>query len=125
MIVQRDAFDLLGNVKDEEKAVIYCDPPYHDVSDQYLHNFKDQAHQQLATALKRFKAVRVLVSYYDHPELELLYKDWTRIYFEKKRPSLRNATRGKKKEPRKEQVEVLLINQKNSQQKLFENSKHE
>ena len=112
VILQRDAFELLDNIKDEEGVVIYCDPPYLDKSDKYIHDFNPEDHEQLAKSLRRFTKARVIVSYYDDPRLESLYEGFRKIYLTVSTQSLRNATRGKKKKPRKQQVEVLLVNNK-------------
>ena len=109
VILQRDAFDILKNIKDEEDTVIYCDPPYFDKSDKYIHDFSPEQHEILALLLRRFKKARVYVSYYDDPKLEGLYPGFTKVYFPVSTQSLRNATRGKQKQRRKEQVEVLLV----------------
>jgi DNA adenine methylase len=118
VILQRDAFELIRNIKDEYECVIYCDPPYFDKSDKYVHDFMEQQHEQLAEILHRFKKARVIVSYYDNPKLEELYPDWEKFYFPKGRNSLRNATRGPKKKARLEVREVLLL--KNFPKGLFD-----
>lgn len=111
VILQRDAFEILNNIKDDSFVVIYCDPPYFDKSDKYLHDFAAEDHERLAKSLQRFKAARVIVSYYDDPKLDGLYEGFTKIKLASSTQSLRNATRGPKKKPRKKQVEVLLVNQ--------------
>ena len=120
VIIRRDAFKVLDNIKDENGVVVYCDPPYFDKSDKYLHDFEDAEHQRLAESLRRFKKTKVVVSYYDCPEVRRLYEGFEIINIGKNMQSLRNATRGPKKKPRKEQVEVLLINQKTKQEGLFD-----
>lgn len=111
VILQRDAFEILENIKDEKETVVYCDPPYFDKSDKYVHDFSPEQHEQLAQSLRRFKKARVIVSYYDDPKLDNLYEGFSKIYLNVSTQSLRNATRGKKK-PRKQQMEVLLVNKK-------------
>lgn len=118
VIVQRDAFKILENIKDESGVVIYCDPPYYDKSDKYIHDFTEENHEQLAKSLQRFSKAHVLVSYYDDPRLKLLYKGFNRIQLAVSRQSLRNATQHKKK-PRHLQNEVLLLNWKPDQMVLF------
>lgn len=110
VILQRDAFEIINNIKDEKETVVYCDPPYFDKSNKYVHDFTAAQHGQLAQSLRRFKRARVVVSYYDDPRLEKTYPDWCKIELNISRDSLRNAARGKKKKPRKQQVEVLLLN---------------
>lgn len=110
VIIQRDAFEILDNIKDERGVVVYCDPPYFEKSDKYVHDFTTEQHEQLARSLRRFRSARVVVSYYDHPKLKSLYEGFNQIKIATSLQSLRNATKGKKKKPRKEQVEVLLLN---------------
>lgn len=119
VIIRRDAFEVLNNIKDENGVAIYCDPPYFDKSDKYVHDFEDTEHQRLAGSLRRFKKAKVLVSYYDCPEVRRLYEGFEIINIGKSMQSLRNATRGQKKKPRKEQVEVLLVNQKTVQEEVL------
>lgn len=111
LIVQRDAFEILGKIKDEKGTVIYCDPPYFEKSDKYVHDFEAEDHKRLAQSLGRFEHVRVLVSYYDHPKLKSLYAGWNWIYLTQARQSLKNATRGGiPKPPRKPSAEILIVN---------------
>jgi len=110
VIVNREAFEILENIKDERDTVIYCDPPYFEKSDNYVHDFTKAQHEQLAQALRRFKKAKVVVSYYDDPRLDILYEGFSKIEFKVSTQSLRNATRGNKKKPRKIQTEVLLLN---------------
>lgn len=115
MIVQKDAFWLLENIKDEAGTVIYCDPPYFTKSNQYVYDFENEDHARLAELLNRFKHTRVIVSYYDDPKLEQLYAGWDRPELPKIGASMRNATRGKKSpapSKSKKQTEVLLMNHK-------------
>jgi len=123
VIIRRDAFEVLSNIKDENGVAVYCDPPYFDKSDKYVHDFEDGDHQRLAESLRRFKKAKVMVSYYDCPEVWRLYAGFEIINVGKSMQSLRNATRGQKKKPRKEQVEVLLVNQKTKQEGLFDKQK--
>lgn len=60
-------------VEDRAGTVIYADPPYLKKSDAYLHDFAPADHQRLAAALGRFERTRVVVSYYDHQDLDALY----------------------------------------------------
>lgn len=77
-ILRMNAFDLLGRLGDQERTVIYADPPYLVKSDKYIHDLAEADHKRLAAALGRFKNARVIVSYYDHPRLESLYPGWTK-----------------------------------------------
>ncbi len=123
MIIQKDAFWLLENIRDEPATVIYADPPYFDKNGKYIHDFEDKDHIRLAGLLGRFKHTRVIVSYYDHPKLEELYPGWYRPYIGTTRQSLRNATKGKKSPApgkSRKNVEVLLVNKKPNEHGLFE-----
>lgn len=121
VIIQRDAFDVLANIKDAEDTAIYCDPPYFKKNSKYVHDFEDEEHERLAQSLKRFKEAHVIVSYYDHPMLESLYEGWHQAYISETHNSLRNATRGKKKDrSQKQPKEVLLINWKQKKTTLWE-----
>jgi DNA adenine methylase len=79
-ILSRDAFEILPRIEDDAAVVVYCDPPYLVKSTPYQHDFAGlEEHQRLAEALRRFKQTRVVVSYYDHPELRGLYPGWTLV----------------------------------------------
>ena len=75
-----DAIELIDRLADAPKQVIYCDPPYIKKGAKYLHDFDWLAHRRLAKALDRFEKTRVIVSYYDHPDLAALYPapKWTK-----------------------------------------------
>lgn len=115
LIIKKDAFEILGNIKDATETVIYCDPPYFDKGSKYVHDFDEDQHGQLAHCLGRFKKARVVVSYYDDPRLTSLYAGFRKVHLDASTQSLRNATRGKKKKPRKQQIEVLLVNQSDTE----------
>lgn len=68
---------LAGKIEDREGTVIYADPPYLKKGASYLHDFIPSQHVELAEALGRFRKTRVVVSYYDDPELMRLYPGWT------------------------------------------------
>jgi DNA adenine methylase len=82
-ILMRDLFLVLPRICDEDGTSIYLDPPYfrdgesRSGSCAYLHEFKSADHIRLATELRRFKRVRIVVSYYAHPLLAELYPGWT------------------------------------------------
>ncbi|MBE3070881.1 MAG: DNA adenine methylase [Planctomycetes bacterium] len=76
-ILHRDAFEVLEKIRDSAGVAIYLDPPYVAKSDRYLHDFAREDHERLARALSRFTEARVVVSYYDHPEVRRLYAGWT------------------------------------------------
>jgi len=117
VIINRDAFIVIDNIKDDSDTAVYIDPPYFDKSDKYVHDFKNSDHTRLAGALGRFRKAKVVVSYYDCEQVRTLYEGWGIISCCKSYASLRNATRGPKKKPRKEQTEILLV--KNTKEGLF------
>lgn len=78
-IRSEDAIALLERLADVPRQVIYVDPPYIKKGAKYLHDFDWLAHRRLAAALHRFKDSRVIVSYYDHPDLAALYPGWTKV----------------------------------------------
>lgn len=76
-ILSDDAFKLIERIEDAKGTVVYADPPYVAKGAKYLHDFDGIDHTRLARLLSRFTATRVVVSYYDHPEVRRLYADWT------------------------------------------------
>jgi len=119
-ILQRDAFELLPRIEDRAGTAIYVDPPYfrgtrkpdsgfgrRKGSSQYVHDFDAAEHARLAEAVHRFKKSRVVVSYYDHPELERLYPTWTKRRIEVSKALAHQGRRGKNDV---KAVEVLLLN---------------
>lgn len=76
-ILSMDAFELLERIDDAEGTVLYVDPPYLRKTDTYIHDLEPGDHPRLAEALKRFRHARVVLSYYDEPELREWYADWT------------------------------------------------
>jgi DNA adenine methylase len=103
-ILNTDGIALCGRIGDEPGTVVYCDPPYIAEGDEYLHPFSPEQHRALAEALARFARARVVVSYYDHPDLGPLYADrgWARLYPDARR-SMGGGDRGRA-------PEVLLLN---------------
>jgi DNA adenine methylase len=78
-ILGRDAMEIIERIEDKQGTVIYCDPPYVVKGAKYVHDFEGHDHQRLAELLNRFRKTRVVVSYYEHPLLDELYKDWAKI----------------------------------------------
>lgn len=76
-ILRRSGFDLLMKIEDAPGSVIYLDPPYIVKGAKYLHDFNADEHEALAVMARRFERTRVVVSYYDHPVVHELYRDWT------------------------------------------------
>jgi DNA adenine methylase len=108
-ILNRDAFDLLGRVRDEAGTAIYLDPPYLAKGARYIHDFDAPDHARLAEVLRGFAKARVVVSYYDDPRLDALYPGWRKLRFEVTK-SLANQNRRDKEGPIGA-TEVLLINE--------------
>jgi len=78
-ILSRDGFGLLERIEDAEGTAIYVDPPYLVKGAEYLHDFELGDHRRLAELLHRFDRARVVVSYYAHQALSVLYPGWTRV----------------------------------------------
>ncbi len=82
-VLKRDIFDVLVKIEDQVGTSIYIDPPYlrdgksRSGSCAYKHEFNSADHDKLSKALRRFENCRVVVSYYDHPQLRELYPGWT------------------------------------------------
>jgi len=113
---------VLENIRDEPAAVIYVDPPYFDKNGKYIHDFEDADHERLAELLGRFKHTKIIVSYYDHPKLEVLYPGGIDRIF--RRPDNRCETRQRARShpPQvntKKIVEVLLVNKRPREPGLF------
>lgn len=136
-ILNRDAFDLLLRIEDATGVVIYCDPPYIKKGAKYVHDFDGEfynlfadgtvrpvghcfecdsgefprrisAHEYLARLLSRFEKTRVVVSYYDHPELDRLYPGWAKVSREVTKAMVNQGMRDRKGSTKA--TEVLLIN---------------
>ena len=120
LILQRDAFEVIGNIQDHKDVAIYVDPPYlastrsgftaPGGSSHYRHDFASDDHMRLSTALNRFEAARVVVSYYDSPELDRLYPGWAKIDCTMRK----SITNTGKDQGSKSAPEVLLINNRNA-----------
>ena len=108
-ILHEDGFELLRRIKDSDKAVIYCDPPYVAEGGKYKHKFCGIDHYRLAKELKRFQHARVVVSYFDHPEISRWYEGWTIIQC----PQIKRMPNTAKMAPSDEKVispEILITN---------------
>lgn len=107
-ILSRDAFDLIEKIEDAPGVAIYCDPPYLVKGAKYVHDFKAEDHRRLANLLMRFTKTRVVVSYYDHPDLAALYPGWTIVHCPTTKALVNQGMRDK--EGGTVAPEVLLIN---------------
>lgn len=89
-------------------VAVYVDPPYFAKKFAYAHDFTAQDHVDLAERLNQFRRARVVVSYYDAPELATLYPAdrWERHEVKVSKASA-NARTGATKT---EAVELLLVN---------------
>jgi DNA adenine methylase len=97
--------ELCEKIEDREGVVIYADPPYLVKGEKYVHDFSEEDHERLAVALNRFKKTRVVVSYYEAPQLGDLYTGWTKVSVDVQKFLANPNGKGKQKAP-----EVLLIN---------------
>lgn len=125
VILKRDLFKIIDRFEDVKETAIYVDPPYHvgtrgttrnGSGGRYLHEFNHEAslmcqddHTRLRDALNEYKRARVVVSYYDHPEIRRLYKGWTFVECGRQKNLARQnrASTSKGEAP-----EVLIINGK-------------
>lgn len=124
-IMQRCGFQLLDDIEDQRGTAIYLDPPYVEKGAKYEHDFGDKCkacgeihtHEELAALASRFKAARVVVSYYAHPTIDALYRDWQRIEINVSKAMAHQGRRGKNGT---RAVELLLVNQRMETRNLFE-----
>jgi DNA adenine methylase len=79
LIYSACGLEVCERVEDRDGTVVYCDPPYLVKGSSYDHDFTPEDHRRLAAALGRFMKTRVVVSYYDHPDLDVLYPGWVRV----------------------------------------------
>jgi DNA adenine methylase len=107
LVICRDGFDLLERIEDTAGVAIYVDPPYLVKGAKYLHDFKTEDHRRLAGLLQRYRMARVVVSYYDHPDLQALYPGWTKRTFDVAKATSHQNKRGS---VRTRATEVLLMN---------------
>jgi len=107
-ILSRCGIEICERIADESGTVIYADPPYLAKGAKYEHDFTTADHERLAAALRRFRLARVVVSYYEHPQLLSLYPGWTKreVYTTKSLVSQGRRDRNNKVQA----PEVLLIN---------------
>lgn len=104
-----DGIAMCEKIEDAENTVIYADPPYLVKGSKYLHDFDWLAHRRLAKILCRFQKTRVVVSYYDHPDLAAMYPGWTVVDAATTKAMVSSGKRGEKGFA-KSAPEVLLIN---------------
>ena len=117
-ILRRDALEVIGKIEDKAGTVVYVDSPYlpstrsgwdgSGGTARYLHDFTLEDHSRLAAALGRFRQTRVVVSYYDSPELATLYPGWRVRRLEASKGIANASKRGGGGAT--EALEVLLVN---------------
>ena len=107
-IEQADALALVAKIDDDPAVAIYADPPYLVKGTKYTHDFTPADHVRLAELLARFTRARVVVSYYDHPDLKRLYPKWTKRTIEVTKALVNQGMRDKGGATKA--TEVLLIN---------------
>lgn len=107
-ITNGDGFELLARIKDQPRTTIYCDPPYLVKGGTYVHDFRRDDHARLAELARRFTQARVVISYYDHPELRRLYRGWTFVPIAARKQMVNQGRKGAKVST--VAPEVLIIN---------------
>ena len=63
----------LSKVADDVQCAVYCDAPWIDDGDGYIHNFTMQDHIDLLYCVERFTKATVVIRYGDHPTVRELY----------------------------------------------------
>lgn len=71
--------ELVPKIADKPDCGVYCDPPFVGAGRNYLHEFTEADHADLANLLTRFEKTTVVVRYGDHPLIRDLYQapKWT------------------------------------------------
>lgn len=140
VILCRDMFNIIDRFEDVAGTAIYVDPPYVAITrsgfmgnkagkngrnSEYLHEFRHDDpmfgndHQRLATELRAYKKARIVVSYYDCPEVRKLYDGWTFVshmrmkHLPEAYNSFKNISRTRDEPLKAKKVaapEVLIIN---------------
>lgn len=133
VILRRDAFNIIDRLEDIPETAIYVDPPYHGNSRSgnlkngrggvYQHEFRHadplfgDDHKRLAEILRGYRKARIVVSYYDCPEIRRLYDGWTFIDHTRRRhlPNMNTSYPRTEDAPSpgskmKDAPEVLIIN---------------
>lgn len=123
VILRRDAFRIIDRFEDVAGTAIYADPPYHcDTRDfnknghgsKYQHEFQHEAdlyapddHTRLHATLSDYKHARIVVSYYDCPQIRKLYAGWR--FIDCARQKHLHSQNGRGARP-KEAPEILIVN---------------
>ena len=92
---------------DNEKILIYADPPYYNTENYYsFHNFGKKDHERLAKTLKNMKG-RFILSYYYFPELE---KWFPKNKYRWETKEFTKAAAAKKGKKQNKGTEILIMN---------------
>lgn len=79
---------------DFENAFFYCDPPYHKEArcsfNDYAFEFRNKDHEDLSEILHAVKG-KVMISGYDCPSMQKLYKGWKMVKFPIKFNNIRSS----------------------------------
>jgi len=79
-----DNRDVLATIRryDSPRTLFYIDPPYVGAEGYYEPSKKGFPHAELAALLQTIQG-RAAVSYYPHPQIDQLYRDWRRISWQR------------------------------------------
>lgn len=75
VIIENKNYDNLIKVYDRDKALFYCDPPYHKTEHYYQDTFTEQDHIHLRNCLTSIKG-KFILSYNDDEFIRDLYTDF-------------------------------------------------
>lgn len=90
---------------DGPDVCFFIDPPYVDREHFYKGNVDTNTHIQIAQLLNHIKG-KAIVTYYDHPLINELYKGWYRVEVE----SFVSSSTLKEGEQRRKEKELILMN---------------
>lgn len=74
VVIENKDFEDLIKVYDRERALFYCDPPYHKTERHYAVKFTEADHERLCAVLHKVKG-RFILSYNDDDYIRALYDD--------------------------------------------------
>ena len=75
VVIENKDFEDLIKVYDRDKALFYCDPPYHKTERHYEVKFTEADHERLCKVLHQIKG-RFVLSYNDDDYIRDLYKNF-------------------------------------------------
>nr|WP_236588122.1 DNA adenine methylase [Tumebacillus amylolyticus] len=113
-IHNRDYKDVI-RLRDSEDTVFYIDPPYNGRERRYKGGFRRRDHIELAEILRQIKG-KAMVSYYPHPLVDELYKNWPR------RIEIGSHTFSQvsREEERPKRTELLFLSWEDPQANIFD-----